>query len=86
MELASLVWEIVVPTCSYRMGVQVIFFPGSFFANLSHAFGQEMGLGLMVVGKSGVDQVGHLIQRKVLCGLERTTYVACTRSDGPIVL
>ena len=53
MELASLVWEIVVPTCSYRMGVQVIFFQVVFFANLSHSFGQEMGLGLMVVGKSG---------------------------------
>jgi hypothetical protein len=35
MDLSSLVWEVVVPTCSYRMGVQ------------------EMGLGLMVVGKSG---------------------------------
>ena len=51
MELASLVWEIVVPTCSYRMGVQVIFFQVVFFAN--HSSGQEMGLGLMVVGKSG---------------------------------
>ena len=29
------------------------FFPGSFFADLNHSFGQEMGLGLMVVGKSG---------------------------------
>ena len=37
MELASLVWEIVVPTCSYRMGVQVIFFQVVFFANLSHS-------------------------------------------------
>ena len=53
MELASLVWEIVVPTCSYRMGVQVIFFQVVFFADLNHSFGQEMGLGLMVVGKSG---------------------------------
>lgn len=35
MDLSSLVWEVVVPTCSYRMGVQ------------------EMGLGLMVVSKSG---------------------------------
>ena len=52
MDLSSLVWEVVVPTCSYRMGVQVtieevLCIKKMFTSN------QEMGLGLMVVSKSG---------------------------------
>ena len=50
MDLSSLVWEVVVPTCSYRMGVQV-----RIEKVYIHTFtpNQEMGLGLMVVSKSG---------------------------------
>ena len=52
MDLSSLVWEVVVPTCSYRMGVQVRIEKVLCIKKIFTS-DQEMGLGLMVVSKSG---------------------------------